>query len=434
MADHNRRQFIQQSSLLTGGLLIDPTIQGLRSKKYPAQNLKIGLVGCGGRGTGAAVQALTANAGNSLVAIADVFEDQTEKCQQHLLGVKEIADQVQIPKENMFVGFDAYQKVIREVDVVLLATPPAFRPEHFEYAVQEGKHAFIEKPLACDGTGIQRILKSGKEATRKNLKVVVGLQNRYDPAHNEMVQRLKKGAIGDILSSTCYYMKGGYELYPRASTSSELAFQIRNYHYFTWLWAGAPGGLQIHNADIVHWVKGSYPVSAQGMGGRAVLDGKDSGDVFDHFYIEYTYPDGTRMHSEVRNIDRTFRRNGVWFTGSKGVANVRDGIKTHNGREIWKFDESDTGNSLQIEHDRFFEAIINDTPINDTEYGAYSSLAAVMGRIAAHTGQVVTWEDALNSPALVEQDIKDWSQAPVVPNAEGIYPFSRPGGDIAMTN
>ncbi|NND07427.1 MAG: Gfo/Idh/MocA family oxidoreductase [Saprospiraceae bacterium] len=433
MSERNRRKFIQHSSMLTGGLLLNPTMRNLRTKK-PAESLKIGLVGCGGRGTGAAVQALTANTGNKLVAIADVFEDQTKKCLKHLSGINEISDQVMVPDENTFVGFDAYQKVIRACDVVLLATPPAFRPEHFEYAVQENTHAFIEKPLACDGAGIQRIVQAGKEATRKNLKVVVGLQNRYDPAHNEMVERIKKGAIGDVLSSTCYYMKGGYELYPRASTSSELAFQIRNYHYFTWLWAGAPGGLQIHNADIVHWVKDSYPISAQGLGGRAVLRGKDSGDVFDHFYIEYTYADGTRMHSEVRNIDRTFRKNGVWFTGSKGTANVRDGIKTHSGRQTWKFDDSDAGNSLQIEHDRFFDAIINDTPMNNTEYGANSSLASIMGRMAAHTGQVITWDDALNSPALVEQDIRDWSQAPTVPNEEGIYRFPRPGQDLAMTN
>jgi predicted dehydrogenase len=317
--------------------------------------------------------------------------------------------------------------VIKECDVVLLATPPAFRPEHFEYAVQENKHVFLEKPLSCDGPGTQRILKANKVAESKNLKVVVGLQNRYDPAHNQMVSRLKKGVIGDIVSSTCYYMKGSYELIPRASTTSELAFQIKNYHFFTWLWAGAPAGLQIHNADIVHWVKGSYPVSAQGLGGRAFLQGPDSGDVFDHFYIEYTYPDGTKMHSQIRTIQRSFDKNGAFFVGTKGTANVYEGIKNHAGKVLWKFDEKDTRNSLQIEHDHLFAAILNDTPLNNTEYGAYSTLTANMGRMAAHSGQVVTWDDALNSSAFLKQDITSWDQPPVVPNTEGIYSYPVPG-------
>ncbi len=395
--------------------------------------LKVGLVGCGGRGTGAAVQALKANPGNRLVALGDVFEEQTKGCLQKLMNIDEIKGQVQVGSENLYVGFDAYQKVVRDVDVVLFATPPAFRPEHYEYAVAEGKHVFLEKPLACDGPGIKRILKANEVAKTKNLKVVVGLQNRYDPAHNQMVERIKKGAIGDVVSSSCYYMKGGYKLIPRSSVNSELAFQIKNYHYFTWLWAGAPGGLQIHNADIVHWVKDSYPVSAQGLGGRAWLHGPDSGDVFDHFYIEYTYPDGTKMDSQLRNINGTLAKNGVWFVGTKGTANIHDGIKNHKGKEIWKFDEeANPGNSLQIEHDQLFASIIDDKPINDTEYGAYGSLVAVMGRIAAHTGQVVTMEDALESEPFFEEDIKDWSMAPVMPDANGIYDFPRPGSKLQL--
>jgi predicted dehydrogenase len=233
--------------------------------------------------------------------------------------------------------------------------------------------------------------------------------------------------IGDVLSSKCYYMKGGYELIPRASVTSELAFQIKNYHYFYWLWAGAPAGIQIHNADIVHWVKDSYPVSVQGMGGRAILEGPDSGDVFDHFSLEYTYPDGTRMHSQIRNINGTFRKNGVWFLGTKGTANVYEGIKNHAGKLLWKFDGKDPANSLQVEHDRLFDAIRNNTSINNTEYGAYSTLTAIMGRMAAHTGQIVTMDDALNSEALLEQDIRTWDEAPVVPNAKGIYRYPKPG-------
>ncbi|NND31319.1 MAG: Gfo/Idh/MocA family oxidoreductase [Saprospiraceae bacterium] len=427
MANQDRRKFLQQSSMVTGGLLLHPSLTPKKTKSSIADELKVGLVGCGDRGTGAALQALSAHPGNRLVALADVFEEQTENCLQKLLQLDKVKNQIDVPKKNRYVGFDAYQKVIRDCDVVLLATPPAFRPEHFEFAVKERKHVFLEKPLSCDGPGTKRILAAGKLADQYNLKVVVGLQNRYDPAHNAMVQRLKKGAIGDILSSTCYYMKGGYELVPRATTSSELAFQIKNYHYFFWLWAGAPAGLQIHNADIVHWVKDSYPVSAQGMGGRAVLEGPDSGDVYDHFSLEYTYGDGTKMYSQIRTIDRTLSKNGVWFLGTKGSANVYEGIKNHSGKTLWKFDGKDQSNSLQVEHDQLFDAIRSDSPINNTEYGAYSSLVAIMGRMAAHSGQIVTLEEALNSEPLLKQDITDWDQPPVTPNENKIYRYPRPG-------
>jgi len=428
----DRRTFIKESSALAGGILLQPKFSNANIFTSDKE-LKIGLVGCGGRGTGAAMQALKANPGNRLVAIGDVFEEQTSNCLSRLQGLDEIKGQIQVSKDHQYVGFDAYQKVVRDVDVVLFATPPAFRPEHYEYAVAEGKHVFLEKPLACDGPGIKRILEANKTAKAKNLKVVVGLQNRYDPAHNEMVKKISKGAIGDVIHSTCYYMKGGYKLIPRATTNSELAFQIKNYHYFTWLWAGAPGGLQIHNADIVHWVKGAYPVSAQGLGGRAVLDGPDSGDVFDHFYIEYTYPDGTKMTSQIRNIDRNLSKNGSYFIGTKGTANIHEGIKTHSGKKIWQFDEkANPGDSLQIEHDQLFAAVLNDTPINNTEYGAYSSLTAIMGRMAAHTGQIVTLDDAMNSEPFFEEDLKDWSKAPVMPDANGIYDFPRPGKNLKL--
>jgi len=427
MQNSPRRKFIRDSAMLTGGLLAYPRIGSTKPAPSSADEVTIGLVGCGARGTGAAFQALSANPNNRLVAIGDVFEEHTVQCLEHLNKLEEIKGQIAVPKSHQYVGFDAYQKVIRACDVVLLATPPAFRPEHFEYAVAEKKHVFLEKPLSCDGPGTKRILEAGKMAAANNLKVVVGLQNRYDPAHLEMVKRIRKGAIGEVLSSTCYYMKGGYELVPRASTTSELAFQIKNYHFFYWLWAGAPAGLQIHNSDIVHWVKDAYPVSVQGMGGRAVLDGPDSGDVFDHFSLEYTYGDGTKMYSQIRTINGTLSKNGVWFMGTKGTANLYDGIRNHNGKLLWKFDGKDQSNSFQVEHDRLFDAVRSNTSINNTEYGAYSTLTAIMGRMAAHSGQVVTMDEALNSEALLQKDIEDWTEAPVVPNDQHIYRYPKPG-------
>lgn len=428
MDGYNRRHFLKKSGVLTGGIALSSFPAILSPVTLSANSLKIGLVGCGGRGTGAAAQALMAHPGNTLIAMGDLFEDQISSSIAGLREVEEIENQLRVPEENKFLGFDAYQKVIEACDVVILATPPAFRPEHLEMAVDAGKHVFMEKPLSCDGPGTRRILAAGKKADEKNLKVVVGLQNRYDPAFQEMVQQIKEGAIGNVVSSTCYYMKGGYPLIPRTAVSSELEFQIKNWHYFTWVWAGAPAGLQIHNADIVHWTKGSYPVNAQGMGGRASLSGPDSGDVFDHFYIEYTYEDGTKMHSEIRNIDKNFNKNGTWFIGTEGTANIREGILSHSGKKIWNFDHSKSENPYQLEHDRFFDSILNNKVHNDTEFGAYSTLAAIMGRMAAHSGQEITWDMALNSDLALYNEITDWgSPAPVLPDENNIYPFPRPG-------
>ncbi|WP_236973934.1 Gfo/Idh/MocA family protein [Membranihabitans maritimus] len=428
MSGYDRRGFIKKSGLITGGVAVSPFPGILRFGSQTTNSLKIGLVGCGGRGTGAAAQALMAHPGNTLVAMGDLFEDHLSRSFEGLMEVEEIQKQLQVSNENKFLGFDAYKNVIEKCDVVILATPPAFRPEHFELAVDQGKHVFMEKPLSCDGPGTRRILDAGKVADEKNLKVVVGLQNRYDPAYQEMVQQLQDGVIGKIVSSTCYYLKGGYPLIPRSTVSSELEFQIKNWHYFTWVWAGAPAGLQIHNADIVHWAKGNYPVKAQGMGGRASLKGPDSGDVFDHFYIEYTYDDGTTMHSEIRNIDKNFNKNGTWFIGTEGTANVREGIQSHTGKALWSFDPSKGNNAYQLEHDVFFDAIIHDKPQNDTRFGAYSTLTANMGRMAAHSGREISQEMALKSDLKLYQEITSWDDIPpVLPDQKGIYPFPTPG-------
>lgn len=422
-----RRDFIKQASLFTGTTFLAPHFS---IRKFPNSNndtLKIGLVGCGGRGTGAAAQALMADENTVLVAMADLFEDRILKSHEGLMDVDEIYERVQVPPENRFLGFDAYEKATRQCDVVILATPPAFRPEHFELAVHEGKHVFMEKPLSCDSPGTRRILAAGHKATEKNQKVVVGLQNRYDPAYQEMVKHLQEGMIGDIVSSTCYYMKGGYALIPRTDVNSELEYQIKNWHFFDWMWAGATGGLQIHNSDIVHWMKGSYPVSVQGIGGR-IVQPKDSGDSYDHFYLEYTYADNMKLHSQIRTIDRSLNKGGAWFIGTGGTANIREGILDRDGKVLWKFKEDQLSNPYQLEHDRFFESIRTDKVHNDTEFGAYSSHAANMGRMAAETGTVITWEDSLKSDLRLAPEITSWDQTPpILPDDRGIYPFSRQG-------
>lgn len=423
-----RRSFIKQTAAITGGILINPLALDRSAYASGSDVIKVGLVGCGGRGTGAAAQALKAGTNIRLVAMADVFEDQITKSYKNLLDIDEIKGQIDVPDENKFPSFEGYKHVIEASDVVILATPPAFRPEHFEESVQKDKHVFMEKPLASDAPGLRKVLATGKVATEKNLKVVVGLQNRYDPGYQAMVQEIQSGKIGEVLSSTCYYMKGQYKVIPRSEVNTELEFQVKNYHFFNWLWAGGPAGLNIHNTDIVNWIKGSYPIQAQGVGGRSAISGPDTGDVFDNFYIEYTYADGVKIHSQVRVTNNVYNKNGAFFQGTKGTANLREGIKDLSGNKIWRYRNKENPNPYQIEHDKFFEAIEKDLPQNDTEFGAMSTMTAIMGRMASHSGKLITWDDAFNSDrVLVPENIRGDSTAPILPDEHGVYPFPIPG-------
>ena len=424
----NRRSFIKHTAAITGAVLINPL--GIDSSAYASGSdvIKVGLVGCGGRGTGAAAQALQAGPNIRLVAMADVFEDQITKSHKNLSNMDEIKGQIDVPEKNKFVGFEGYKHVIEASDVVLLATPPGFRPEHFEEAVNKDKHVFMEKPLASDAPGIRKVLASGKLATEKNLKVVVGLQNRYDPGIIELVQRIQSGEIGEVVSSTCYFMKGQYKVVPRSAVKTELEFQVKNYHFFNWLWAGGPAGLNIHHTDIMHWIKGAYPIQAQGMGGRAAVSGPDTGDVFDHFYVEYMYADGSIINGQIRVINNTFSKSIATFQGTKGSADLRLGLKDLSGKKIWRYRNKENPNPYQIEHDRLFEAIEKDLPLNDTEFGAKSTMAAIMGRMAAHSGKLITWEDALNSERIIAPaNLRGNSTPPILPDENGIYSFPIPG-------
>jgi len=425
---NNRRSFIKQTAAITGGILINPLVVDRSAYASGSDVIKVGLVGCGGRGTGAAAQALQAGPNIRLVAMADVFEDQISKSYKNLLGIEEIKGQIDVSDENKFASFEGYKDVIEASDVVILATPPAFRPEHFEESIGKNKHVFMEKPVASDAPGLRKVLNTGKIATQKNLKVAVGLQNRYDPGYQEMVQQIQSGKIGEVLSSTCYYMKGQYKVIPRSEVKTELEFQVKNYHFFNWLWAGGPAGLNIHNTDIVNWIKGSYPIQAQGIGGRSAIAGPDTGDVFDNFYIEYTYADGVKLHSQIRVTDNVYNKNGAFFQGTKGTANLREGIKDLSGNKIWRYRNKENPNPYQIEHDKLFEAIAKDLPLNDTEFGAKSTMTAIMGRMASHSGNLITWEEAFNSEkVLVPENIRGDSTAPILPDENGIYPFPIPG-------
>jgi myo-inositol 2-dehydrogenase/D-chiro-inositol 1-dehydrogenase len=424
-----RRDFLKDSAKVAGGVFLSSALSNpVSAWTLTSDPLKIALIGCGSRGAGAVLNALSAKSNAVLVAMADVFQDKLDETYATLLKVSRIKEFIKVPENQKFVGFDAYEKAIGCADVVLLVTPPAFRPLHFAAAVKAGKHVFMEKPLASDAPGIRQILETGKEATRKNLKVVVGLQNRYDPGYQELVKQLQNGAIGRIISATDYYLIGPITLHPRQPKQTEMEYQMRNWRYFNWLWAGSPAGLQIHNTDIVNWVKGSYPIRAQGMGGRSSLKGIDHGDIFDHFYIEYEYADGTRLNSQIRHISGTWNKGGATFQGADGTASLQAGIKGVKGEQIWRNPNKDSENAYQIEHDVLFAAIRNNTPLNDTEWGAMSTMTTILGRMAVHSGKMVEWDEALNSPLTLLPEIFTWdAETPVKPDKDGNYPIPIPG-------
>ncbi|MHA4807992.1 Gfo/Idh/MocA family oxidoreductase [Flavitalea flava] len=439
-----RRDFLKGSAALIGSTLLGAslpfTADAFRTETFPSdallsakEPLKIALIGCGSRGAGAAVNALSTKENIILVAMADVFRDKLDETYATLLRVENIKGAIQVPEKNKFVGFDAYQMAIALADVVLLVTPPTFRPIHFEACIKAGKHVFMEKPLACDAPGIRKILATGEEATKKNLKVVVGLQNRYDPGYIEMVRRIKAGEIGNIVSATDYYLIGPVKNVPREPGQTEMEYQLRNWRYFNWLWAGSPAGLQIHNTDVVNWAKGSYPVRAQGIGGRSSLNGPGHGDIFDHFFIEYEYADGTKLNSQIRHISGTWNKGGAYFQGTKGTASLQKGIRDLNGDPIWRNKNQDADSAYQIEHDQLFAAIRNNTPLNDTEWGAMSTMTVILGRMAAHSGKMVEWEDAFKSELSLLPEKFAWdANPPAMPDKEGNYPVPDPGKSPAI--
>lgn len=432
-----RRKFLQHSALIAGSTLIAPL--SVRDSAYAAGSgrLKMVLIGSGSRGTGAAADALRADDGVELVAIADVFEEKVASSHSNLQRIAEVKDRVNVPDEQLFVGLDAYKKAISLADVVILATPPAFRPLHFEAAIEANKHVFMEKPLATDAPGIRRILASGELAVEKGLSVVTGFQYRYAVRFQKLIEQLHGGAIGDINSMSCNYLLAGIKQIPREEGDSEMEYQLRNWRFFDWLWGGSPAGLTVHFEDIAHWAKGTFPIRAFGTGGRAALSGPEAGDIFDHYYIEYEYDDGTRLHSRTRHIPGCWTNRSVSFVGNSGAVEVPAWgeivIENTKGDLVWSHDDTNDPNPYLTEHERFFESIRSGNPMNDTNWAAKSSMASIMGRMAVHSGKIIEWDDAINSDlVLVPDNLSFDSEPPVLPKENGAYPVPVPGSGIRV--
>ena len=431
----DRRGFLKSSSAIAGSAVALGSLSIERGAfAQSSDTIKVALVGCGGRGSGAANQALSTAGDVKLVAMADAFKDRMDgslKGLQKNHGLK--AD---VKDENKFIGFDAYKKAISMADMVILATPPGFRPIHFAEAIKQGKNVFMEKPVAVDGKGVRQVLAAAKEAKKKNLKVGVGLQRHHQLGYQEVIKRIQDGAIGDIVSARSYWNGGGVWVrgrkgYEQAAGRklTEMEYQMRNWYYFVWLCGDHIAEQHIHNLDVINWVKGTHPASCQGLGGREVRTGIDHGEIFDHHAVEYKYPDGSYMFSQCRHIRGCWNSVSEHVQGTKGRATVSGPhtLNGNDGKQTWRFPGGGK-NPYQQEHDDLFDAIRNDKPYNEAFYGAHSTLTSVMGRMATYSGKMITADEALNSEENTMPEVLGWEAAPpTLPDEDGRYAIPIPG-------
>ena len=433
MDNIKRRSFLKNSSILTGSLVL-PSFS-FKKQKQLDKKLKISVVGCGGRGTGAAVQALRADKNVELVSLCDAFEDRLERSLNAIIDELDGEMDIKVKDKNKFVGFDGYKKAIDLADVVILATPPGFRPQHFEYAVNKSKHIFMEKPVATDAAGVRRILESAKLVKEKKLNVVVGLQRRYQLSYLDILKQVRRGVAGKIISGTVKWNGHGVWVRKREPQQSELEYQMRNWYYFNWLCGDHIVEQHIHNLDVANWFLDEHPISAQGMGGREVRKGIDHGEIFDHHYVEFKYPSGAVIHSQCRHQPGTLRKVNEVLVGTKGVINLRNGgvvtINDHNGNLLHKYDPKNDISPYQIEHNKLFKSIRSGGQIDDTEYGATATMTAIMGRMATYSGKLIEWESAMNADEKLVPDNLSWgSTAPVLPDNQGKYKVPVPGKSV----
>jgi predicted dehydrogenase len=424
-----RRQFIATTSAAA----IATATHCLAAKH--TDTIKVAMVGCGGRGTGAASQNLTTDKGLRLIAMADISQDQLDKS----LGVlkKKYPDQVDVSTANQFIGFDAYKEAIALADLVVVASPQGFHPYHLAEAVRQGKHVFVEKPLAVDAPGVRRVLEAAAEAKKKNLKIGVGLQRHHQPSYIETVKRIHEGAVGDITSMTCYWLGNARAGQERKPGETELQYQLRNWYYFTWISGDFIVDQHIHNIDIMNWIKGGHPVRAQGMGGRQVRnDRKLHGQIFDHHFVEYEYADGTKLFSQCRQGQPgTHQIVSEHVVGTKGRAdlNVQSRLFRITGPNAWELRLKTGEDGHQLEHYPLIEAIRNDTPYNELELAAMSTMTAIMGRMATYSGKLIEWDEAIKSELQLMPEKVTWDmEPPVKPDADGNYPIAVPGVTVAL--
>ncbi|MGZ5543662.1 MAG: Gfo/Idh/MocA family oxidoreductase [Limisphaerales bacterium] len=405
--------------------------------------LKIALIGCGGRGTGACGQALNTEGPVKLVAMADVFKDRLDSAYNTLkdeVTKRNQAERVDVPEENKFVGFDAYKKAIALADVVILATPPGFRPMTFEEAVKQGKNIFMEKPVAVDAPGIRKVLAAAQEAKAKNLKVGVGLQRHHQLGYIDSLKRIHDGAIGDVVAMRAYWNGNTPWVHPRAKLEeeagrklTEMEYRMRNWYYFVWICGDHIVEQHIHNLDVINWIKGGHPVKARGNGGCETRKGKDYGEIFDHHVVEFEYADGSVCFSQCRHQQGCWNDVSEHAIGTKGKANLTDGRWTITGAEKWSHKQHQGREKYQQEHDDLFAAIRSNTPYNEVEYGAHSTMTSILGRMATYSGKEIDWDAAIASNIDTMPKTLAWdAETPTKPGPDGMYQLAIPGQTVTV--
>lgn len=419
----SRREFLKTSALVGGALAAPAILPGNLFAKANSDTLRIGLIGCGGRGTGAANQALSADNNVMLVALADAFPEPLEKSLQGLEASH--PEKVKVTPEKRFVGLDAYQKLIDSgVDVVLLATPPGFRPIHLKAAVEANKHIFCEKPMATDAPGVRSVMESAKLAKEKSLALVAGFCWRYDTPRREFYKRIHDGAIGDIRAIYATYYSGPVKPMPpdseRPAGMGDLEWQMRHWYNFTWLSGDGYLEQACHSVDKVAWaMKDKPPLSAVAVGGRQTPN--NSGNIFDHMFVAYEFEDDVRAFLGQRQIGQTYTDNSDYLMGSEGVGKSGWNPPIIKGKQKWRYKDKEGAPKIdmyQIEHNELFASIRSGNVINNGDWMAQSTLMALMGRMAAYTGQQVTWEQAMNSTEKIVPENFDWKMSlPIRPMA-----------------
>ena len=422
----SRRDFLKTTTVAAAGAVAGSMAIARSAHAAGSDVLKVGLVGCGGRGSGAAANALTADENTQLTAMADAFSDPL---QESLTGLKtQFDDRVTVDDDHCFVGFDAYQQLIDSgVDVVLLATPPHFRPMHLKACVDAGKHVFCEKPVAVDAPGVRSVLATSEAAAKKGVNIVSGLCWRYFPATQQTMARVLDGAIGEILSIQETYLTGPLWHRGHESSWTEMEFQMRNWYYFNWLSGDFNTEQHVHSLDKGSWAMGDRPpLRAWGTGGRQVRTDAKYGDVYDHHAVVYEYEGGARMHAYCRQMAGCFNDTTDTFVGTKGRCNVLGGYRIE-GENPWRCRDRG-GNMYVLENEALFRAIRSGKPVNDGRYMSISTMLAILGRMCTYTGKAITWDQAINS----QQDLSPASYSfdadpPVMPDADGNYPIATPG-------
>ena len=425
--DSTRRSFLKKSTAAAAGAALTSNI-ARTAHAQGSDQIRFGVIGFGGRGSQAAQQIMNAEGTNKLVGI-DAFPEIAALKLKGIKLKKEYQDKVEIDEQDILGGLDGYKRIIdSDCDLVVIATPPGFKPQQFEYAINKGKHVFMEKPVASDATGVQRVLDAVQQSKKKNLMVGIGLQRRHEPKYIETIKRIHDGAIGDVIAQRVYWNGGGIWYRNRQPDMTEMEFQVHNWYHFNWLSGDQICEQHIHNLDVGCWVKGAYPVECNGMGGREQrMDGDATkSQIFDHTFCEYTFPDGTKMFSQGRHLRGAWNYVGEAAHGSKGTADPSGWIK---GENAWTF-EGKSPNGHQQEQLDLIAALRRGDIYNEGEYGAKSTFTAILGREACYSGKIVEWDELMAKGRELAPGIDEYTMdsiPPTTPGPNGEYPVPVPG-------